>query len=67
LGSFALAYNLPMSLPPEVEKQDFAEPTAMPRWGEPKELAGPAVLLASDAGSYITGTCLAVDGGWLAR
>jgi NAD(P)-dependent dehydrogenase (short-subunit alcohol dehydrogenase family) len=56
-----------MSLPSEVEKQVFAEPNAMPRWGEPKELAGPAVLLASDAGGYITGTCLAVDGGWLAR
>ncbi len=59
--------DLPMSLLSEAEKKVFAERTALSRWGEPKELAGPALLLASDAGSYITGTCLAVDGGWLAR
>ena len=35
--------------------------------GTPEELAGPLLLLASDAGCYITGTCLAVDGGWLAQ
>jgi NAD(P)-dependent dehydrogenase (short-subunit alcohol dehydrogenase family) len=37
------------------------------RWGEPKELAGPALLLASDAGSYITGTTLVVDGGTMCK
>ncbi len=36
------------------------------RFGRPEELAGAAVLLASDAASYITGQCITVDGGFLA-
>lgn len=35
----------------------------MARWGDPPELAGPAVFLASDAASYVTGHVLVVDGG----
>lgn len=38
----------------------------MERFGDPKELAGPAVFLASDAASYITGQLITVDGGWTA-
>ena len=34
---------------------------------DPKELVGPILLLASEAGSYITGETLVVDGGFLAR
>jgi 2-deoxy-D-gluconate 3-dehydrogenase len=37
------------------------------RWGTPSDLAGAAVLLASEAGSYIQGHILVVDGGWLCR
>jgi NAD(P)-dependent dehydrogenase (short-subunit alcohol dehydrogenase family) len=40
--------------------------TPMKRFGRPEELAGVAVLLASDAASFITGQCIAVDGGFLA-
>jgi NAD(P)-dependent dehydrogenase (short-subunit alcohol dehydrogenase family) len=40
--------------------------TPMHRFGNPRELVGAAVLLASDAASFITGQCLAVDGGYLA-
>ncbi|MCL1989526.1 MAG: 2-dehydro-3-deoxy-D-gluconate 5-dehydrogenase KduD [Defluviitaleaceae bacterium] len=37
------------------------------RWGDPEDLAGAAVFLASQASDYINGYTLAVDGGWLAR
>lgn len=37
------------------------------RWGEPEDFKGPAVFLASDAGSYVQGTILTVDGGWMGR
>jgi NAD(P)-dependent dehydrogenase (short-subunit alcohol dehydrogenase family) len=37
------------------------------RWGTPEDLIGPVLLLASDAGSFITGTTLTVDGGWMTR
>jgi NAD(P)-dependent dehydrogenase (short-subunit alcohol dehydrogenase family) len=59
--------DLPASLLSEAEKKGFTERTALGRWGEPNELVGPALLLASDAGSYITGQTIVVDGGWLAR
>ena len=39
----------------------------MPRFGEAHELDGPLLLLCSDAGSFMTGHSLVVDGGWLAR
>ena len=41
--------------------------TPMRRPGEVNELDGVMLLLASDAGSYITGETIAIDGGWLAR
>lgn len=41
--------------------------TILKRWGEPKEIVGTAIFLASNASSYITGTDIIVDGGWLAN
>jgi len=77
LGEFNITVNclcpgpfltdLPGSLLSDAEKQHFASRTALGRWGDPRELAGPALLLASDAGSYITGTTLVVDGGTLVK
>lgn len=64
-GPFAT--ELPMSLLSEEQKANFAERTALGRWGRPEELAGPALLLASEAGSYITGSVLLVDGGTLSK
>ena len=40
--------------------------TPMKRFGDVSEIAGAAVLLASDAASFITGQCLVIDGGFLA-
>jgi NAD(P)-dependent dehydrogenase (short-subunit alcohol dehydrogenase family) len=59
--------DLPGKLLSDEEKRIFAERTALHRWGRPEELAGPALLLASEAGSYITGAVIVVDGGCLSR
>ena len=37
------------------------------RWGKAEELGGAVVFLASDASTFVSGSTLTVDGGWLAR
>jgi NAD(P)-dependent dehydrogenase (short-subunit alcohol dehydrogenase family) len=38
--------------------------TPMRRWGQPDDIAGPVLFLASQAAGFMTGTCLAIDGGY---
>lgn len=47
--------------------QAYANKTPMKRWATADEMAGPTVFLLSDAASYVTGTILFADGGWLAN
>lgn len=77
LGEFGITVNcigpgpfltdMPLNLLNAEQQQEFSDITALKRWGQPRELAGPAIFLASEAGSYVTGEMLLVDGGAFAR
>ena len=47
--------------------KDIVSRIPLGRWGNPEELGGVAVFLASDASSYITGQTIVVDGGWMSN
>ncbi|HEY0101960.1 MAG TPA: 2-dehydro-3-deoxy-D-gluconate 5-dehydrogenase KduD [Brevundimonas sp.] len=51
----------------ETRNRDILARIPAGRWGDPSDLSGAAVFLASDAAAYVHGAILPVDGGWLAR
>ncbi|QNI34757.1 2-dehydro-3-deoxy-D-gluconate 5-dehydrogenase KduD [Alloacidobacterium dinghuense] len=51
----------------ETRNRQILERIPAQRWGEPEDLAGAAVFLASSASDYVNGEVLVVDGGWMAR
>lgn len=51
----------------EVRNRQILERIPAGRWGEPEDLGGAAVFLASSAADYINGEVLVVDGGWMGR
>lgn len=65
-GPFETPLTLAMH-PDPAARQWFTDRVPMGRWGRPEELGGALLLLAGNAGSYITGASLPVDGGWLAQ
>lgn len=51
----------------EVRNREILKRIPSARWGEPEDIAGAAVFLASSASNYVTGEVLVVDGGWMSR
>ena len=64
-GVIETPLTAPIKAVPEWYKA-YADKNPMRRWAQPSEMAGPTVFLLSDAASYVTGTIIYADGGWLA-
>jgi 2-deoxy-D-gluconate 3-dehydrogenase len=65
-GYFATT-NTAALLQDEARNRQILERIPAGRWGEPDDLAGAALFLASPASDYVNGEVLVVDGGWMAR
>jgi len=65
-GPFATEMNRPLMDDPQVY-QTFASKVPLGRWGEPEEIGGITIFLASGASSFVTGATIYVDGGYTAQ
>lgn len=65
-GPFGTEMNRQLLNDPE-KYQAFVQKLPLGRWGELHEVKGIVLFLASDASSFMTGTALALDGGWTAQ
>ena len=65
-GYMATDNTAPLRADPERSKA-ILDRIPAGRWGEPSDLGGTAVFLASSASDYVNGAVIPVDGGWLAR
>lgn len=65
-GPFLTEMNLPIANT-EDGRKFIVGATALERWGRLEEIQGAALLLASDAGRYMVGSMVTVDGGWTAK
>jgi NAD(P)-dependent dehydrogenase (short-subunit alcohol dehydrogenase family) len=65
-GPFMTELNRPLMNNPAAY-QSFVDRIPLGRWGDPDELAGAIVFMASDASSFMTGAVLTIDGGWTAQ
>jgi 2-deoxy-D-gluconate 3-dehydrogenase len=65
-GYMRTAITEPLQKDPE-RSVDILRRIPAGRWGEPEDLMGVVVFLASEASSYMNGETVAVDGGWLCR
>ena len=66
----ARRYNAPPLTAPIKSNREwydaYARKSPLQRWAQPSEMVGPTLFLLSDAASYVTGTIIYADGGWLA-
>ena len=65
-GPFATEMNKPLLNDPQV-KQQFTSRIPVGHWGKPEDVGSLALYLCSDAASFLTGTDIVIDGGWMAQ